>query len=281
MTQFGNALSSTKLPELECKTESIIIAEGSLIDSLDSELQSIRNRHIFSSTEQSAIQNLGHWAISSIQSFGEKPEFDLGSCYEEMGIAKAKCGNIIEALCLFDLALQAKRETYGKDNIALISTLLNRARMFEKTDLIRSCSEYREVINIKERSRTLPCIPSSKEDDIFLSKILLELGHVQHKRRNFYYAIQSFVSALNIQVAYLGTQHDDVGYTHFLIGRTHHLNKDYEEAMKSYRNSLHIFSSFGQMKKKHAIIQIIQRLMSDRTMLADISSKHWEDDHTV
>lgn len=243
-----------------------------------------------SSSEKSLIQSWSEWVISKGTKSANKTnknEFNKGRFYEEMGIAKAHCGNTTEALCLFDLALETKRQEYdmGNDdataNEALLSTLLNRARAFGKMDLLRSCSEYKEIIQMQEKARSPACIASTKKEDLFLAKTLLELAHVQCKRGDFTNGIPNFYAALNIRVGHLGTQHQDVAYVWYMIGKTYHIKRDYENAMLAYRNSLNIFTSDSHKKKNHALIQIIQRLVSDRTMLADISKKHWEDNATV
>jgi tetratricopeptide (TPR) repeat protein len=229
------------------------------------------------SSKISIIQTFSNWALSSIERHEEKSDFDRGQCYEEMGIAKAQCGNTKEALCLFELALQAKREeSSNDDDTAQISTLLNRARAFGRMDLIRSCSEYKEIIQITEKARSLPCISTTKNEDLFLAKILLELAHVQCKRGDFVNGMKNFNSALDIRVGHLGTKHVDVAFVWFMMGKTYHIKRDYKEAMVAYRNSLKILGAEGH-KKNHALINIIQRLVSDRTMLADISKEHWGD----
>ena len=84
-----------------------------------------------------------------------------------------------------------------------------------------------------------------------------------------------------IRVGHLGTQHEDVAFVWYMIGKTYHIKRDYENAMTAYRNSLKIFTSETNKKKNHALIHVIQKLVSDRTMLADILMKHWKDNATV
>eukprot|EP00551_Chaetoceros_affinis_P011052 CAMPEP_0203664756 /NCGR_PEP_ID=MMETSP0090-20130426/2111_1 /ASSEMBLY_ACC=CAM_ASM_001088 /TAXON_ID=426623 /ORGANISM="Chaetoceros affinis, Strain CCMP159" /LENGTH=290 /DNA_ID=CAMNT_0050528107 /DNA_START=34 /DNA_END=906 /DNA_ORIENTATION=- len=255
-------------------------------------IPSTKNKN-FPSSERSLMRGLGEWTVSSMGKKTKTDDFDEGRCYEEMGIAKAKCGNITEALCLFDLALQAKREECsGSDDADLINMLL-RARAFNKkwfienktSDLIRSCSLYKEVIKLKQKTRPVACVQhassSSKKDDLFLATILIELAQVQCQRGDLTSAILNFNRALNIRVGYLGTSHEDVGYIWFLLGKIYHMKKEYKEAMVAYRNSHKIYSLEGRKKTNQAIIQAIQRFASDKTMLAEISEKHWNDNSTV
>ncbi len=255
--------------------------ESSSIEYLPSDFLPSSERS-FSSLERSLIQGLGRWAMPSTVNSSDKNDFNEGRCYEEMGIAKAKCGNTTEALCFFDLALKAKRQCSDND-ADLIYTLLNRARAFGKKDLIRSCSEYKEVIKMKEKTRPAACVQhaSRQQEDLFLAKVLVELGQVQYQRGDFTSAIRNFNAALDIRVGCLGTQHDDVAYIWYLIGKMYHIKRDYKEAMVAYRNSHKIYSLEGRKKKNHAIIQVIQRLVSDKTMLADVSKRHWRDNSTV
>ena len=258
--------------------------------------------------EKSLIQTWSEWVITSIganisliaSSNSEETDtntnkFDQGRCYEEMGLAKAYCGNTTEALCFFDLALQAKRKECNKtsyssssdsndddyNNASLTSTLLNRARAFGKMDLLRSCTEYKEIIQRQEEARSAPCIASTKKEDLFLANMLLELAHVQCKRGDFTNGIPNFYTALNIRVGHLGTQHEDVAFVWYMIGKTYHIKRDYRNAMTAYRKSLKIYTLERNKKKNHALIHAIQRLISNRTMVADISMKHWEDNATV
>lgn len=233
----------------------------------------------FTSSQRSLIQSLGEWAIKEKKK--ETDRFDKGRCYEEMGIARALCGKPKEALCLFELALQAKRKEYGDDDAALVSTLLNRARAFGETDLLRSCSEYKQVIQITEKSKSPSTVATSRKDDLFLAKILLELAHVQCRRGDFGYGIKNLKAALQIRVKHLGASHYDVAWVWYLIGKAYHVQRDYDEAMTAYRNSLISCSALGHSNKSQTLIHVIQRLLSDRTMLANICQRHWDDDSTV
>jgi hypothetical protein len=59
------------------------------------------------------------------------------------------------------------------------------------------------------------------------------------------------------------------------------VQRDYNEAMTAYRNCLISCSALGQSSKSQTLVHVIQRLISDRTMLANICQRHWDDDSTV
>ena len=203
-------------------------------------------------------------------------DFNIGQLYEEMGIATAKCGNISEALCLYDLALNVKRELYADDDEALVTTLLNRARAFREMDLIRSCSQYKEVIELTNKRRSDPSNISFKNDHLFLAQVLIELGHVQCQRGDFDNGILNFKSALNIRIEHFNPDHEEVAIVWYLIGRANHIRREYDEALKAYKRSLEIYYSGSCWKEKNkTIIHSVQRLLTDRTMLANLSTKHW------
>lgn len=203
-------------------------------------------------------------------------DFNKGQLYEEMGIATAKCGNISEALCLYDLALNVKRELYEDDDEALVTTLLNRARAFREIDLIRSCSQYKEVIDLTNKRRADPSNTSFKNDNLFLAQVFIELGHVQCQRGDFDNGISNFRSSLQIRIEHFNPDHEEVAFVWYLIARANHIKREYDEALKAYKRSLEIYHSGSCCREKNkTIIQSIQRLLSDRTMLANLSTKHW------
>ncbi len=207
-------------------------------------------------------------------------DFNKGRLYEEMGIATAKCGNISEALSLYDLALHVKRKEYKIDDTGLIPTLLNRARAFREIDLSRSCLEYKKIIDLaqKRRSQGTTTDNISENDELFLAQVHIELAHVQCQRGDFEYGIANFHSALAIQIGHVSCDHEEVAFVWYLIGRAHHIKRDYAKALDAYKNSLKLLQdSNSKNERNKVLIHSIQRLLSDRTMLANVSTKHWSD----
>ncbi len=202
-------------------------------------------------------------------------DFNKGRLYEEMGIASAKCGNISEALCLYDLALHEREAYTDDDDATLIPTLLNKARAFREIDLIRSCSQYKEIVEMITKKRVKHTYDASKNDDLFLAQVLIELAHVQCQRGDFFEGNKNFRTALKIRKQNLG-DHEEVAFVWYLIGRANHIERNYSEALEAYTNSLKILQKIDCSKgKNNILIQSIQRLLSDRTMLANVSTKHW------